>query len=383
MKTRWFKWGISFFSMLLLGCASSPTDQQIIDQIIDLKQRIEFDGVSVLPPQAKNWMLGATPFEGIMFKKRLSETLGEPKTHTLLAGAISVDLAEKAPRNSQELLSYLESFLSSQNDRRFQALHSRVQADENRSKIMNTDCAAYETVAKESANPLFPAKIFMLTVQGFQCRHPYYANIVVDVFCTERYLENTQPASKAYKDECIAFLDTVQFQSPVSQIDTFKDISYLNVPAWNYPQWQQMISTAIMLNEQGNKSGAEQLCYQALRIADANMIKSLFDYADMLEAQTNNRGVLVRERANKLGRLRAKQASATTAQTTWLGFQPGEILKEYADLLNKLQRTTDAASIGMLEEAYKYTQEVRAVRLHIMLQGGNAQGTCAGLEKTH
>lgn len=379
MKTRWFKWGISIFSTLFLSCASLPTDQQIID----LKQRIEFDGISILPPQAKNWILGANPLGGIIFKKQLFETLDEPESHTLLAGTRHADLAEKAPKNLQELLIFTESTLSSRNDHRFQDVLLRVQVDENRSKIMNTDCAAYEQVTKESANPLFPERVFMLTVQGFQCRHPYYANIVIDAFCTERYLENTQPVDKAYKDECIAFLDTVQFQFPVSQTDTFKDISYLKVPAWNYPQWQQMISAAIMLNEQGSKSGAEQLCYQALHFADANMIKSLFDYADMLETQMNNRSIFIRGRANKLAKLRAQQTSATTTQTTYLGFQPGAILKEYASLLNKLQRTTDAASIGMLEEAYKYTQEVHAVRLRIMNQGGNAQGTCTGFEKAY
>lgn len=65
MKTRWFKWGSSIFSTLFLSCASLPTDQQIID----LKQRIEFDGISILPPQAKNWILGANPLGGIIFKK--------------------------------------------------------------------------------------------------------------------------------------------------------------------------------------------------------------------------------------------------------------------------------------------------------------------------
>lgn len=379
MKTRWFKWSISFLSTLLLSCASSPTDQQIID----LKQRIEFDGISVLPPQAKNWMLGASPLGGIIFKKQLSETLDEPESHTLLAGVRYADLAEKAPKNMQELLLFTESSHSSQNDPRLHNMRLSVHVDENRSKTLNTDCVVYEQLMKESANPLFPGKVFMLTAQGFQCRHPFYANIVIDAFCTERYLENTQTVDKAYKDECIAFLDTVRFQSPVSQTDTFKDISYLNVPAWNYPQWQQLISAAIMLNEQGNKSGAEQLCYQALHFADANMIKSLFDYADMLETQMNNHSIFIRNRANKLAKLRAQQENTTTPQTTYLGFQPTVILKEYARFLNKLQKTTDATSIEMLEEAYKYTQEVHAVRFRIMSEGGNAQGICTGFEKAH
>ena len=76
--------------------------------------------------------------------------------------------------------------------------------------------------------------------------------------------------------------------------------------------------------------------------------------------------------------LRVKQVGATEAQTTWLGFLPDEILNEYADLLNKLHRTTEAESIRKLKQAYRYTQEIHAVRLRIMLMGQeeDARGTC-------
>lgn len=362
--------------IFLLGCASSPTDQRTID----LKQRIEFGGISVLPPQAKNWMLGASPWKGIVFKKRFSESLEEPETYTLLAGVRTTDLHEKELRNPQDLLAFIESALSSKEDVRFRNISTRVLLDENRSKAMNTDCAQYEFVTKESANPLFPGMVFLLTTYGFQCRHPYAASIVVDAFCTERYQENNQPVNKAYKNECAAFLNEVQFKPLGSQIDGLMDTTYLKVPAWNYPQWQQMVSAAKMINEQGNKSGAEQLCHQALHFADANTIKSLYAYADLLEAQKRDRSILVRARANKLLELRIKQAIASRTQITYLGFLSEEMLSEYADSLDRLQRTTEAESIRALGQAYRYTQEVYAVRLRIMNQEGDAQGVCIGFQ---
>jgi hypothetical protein len=365
---------------LLLGCASTPTNQQMID----LTQRIEFDGISVLPPQAENWALGVNQQEGIVFKKQLSESLNELETHTFLAGIRHVDLNEKAPKNSHELLAFIKSTFPSKDDARFQNTSIRSFLDDNRSKAMNTDCAQYELVTKESANPLFHGKVFMLTTYGFQCRHPYSTSIIVDAFCTERYQENHPPVSQAYKDECTAFLNDVQFKPLSTRTEGFIDSTYLNVPAWNYPQWQQIVSAAKMINMQGNLLGAERLCNQALHLADANTIKSLYAYADLLDTQQHDRSTLVRGRANKLLELRIKLASANKAQTTWLGFQPEEILEEYATLLETLHQTPEAESIRTLGKAYRYTQEVHAVRLRTISQGGNALGMCSGFQdRTH
>src|SRR5690606_6870346 len=143
---------------LLLGCASTSTNHQ---QMIDPAQRMEFDGISVLAPQAKNWSLGAIPTqkEGlVLFKKQFPESLEKPEMHTFLAGVRRADMNEKSPKNSHELLAFIKSTLASKNDVRFQTISNRSFVDENRSKALNTDCAQYELVEKESANPLFPGK---------------------------------------------------------------------------------------------------------------------------------------------------------------------------------------------------------------------------------
>lgn len=365
---------------LLLGCASTSTNHQ---QMIDPAQRMEFDGISVLAPQAKNWSLGAIPTqkEGlVLFKKQFSESLEKSEMYTFLAGVRRVDMNEKSPKNSHELLAFIESTLASKNDVRFQTISNRSLVDENRSKALNTDCAQYELVEKESANPLFPGKVFILTTYGFQCRHPYSANIVVDAFCTERYQENNRPAGQVHKEECTAFLNDVQFTPLGTRTEGLMDNPYLDVPAWDYPQWQQTVSAARMLNMQGNNIGAEQLCGQALHFADANTIKSLYAYADLLESRQDDRSLLVRGRANKLMEMRIKQANATQSQTTWLGFVPEEMLEEYATLLETQQQRAEAESIRALGEAYRYTQEVHAIRLRIISQGGNAWGMCIGFQ---
>ena len=341
-----------------------------------MQKRIEFDGISVLPPQAEGWMPGADPFGEIVFKKRLPDTSGESGPYTFLAGVRHIDLNEKAPQNLQDLLIFVESSFASQNNDRFQTIDFQAQADENRTKVMHTECVAYEGIAKESDNPVFPGKILMLIARGFQCRHPHFVDSVIDVFCTERYPANTQPVNKTYQEECLTFLDMIRPGLPAERISDTDDIVYLDVPAWDYLKWQQMISATTMLSSQGNKSGAEQLCYQALQFADANMIRSLYDYANVLDTQRNDRSILVRNRADRLAQMRSQQRGATSAQVTYLGFLPERMLKEYADLLNESHRTAEAASINALGEAYRYTQGIQATRLYIINQGGNPYGIC-------
>ena len=359
--------------LLPLGCASTPANRQVID----LTQRIEFDGISVLPPQAKNWVLGVNPQNGVVFKKQFSASLNEPETHTFLAGIRYTDLNEKAPINSHEFLAFVKTTFPKDNAR-FQNISIHSFLDNNKSKAMNTDCVQYELVTKESANPLFHGKVFMLATYGFQCRHPYFTSMVVDAFCTERYQEDHLPLSQAYKEECTAFLNDVQFKLPSPQTEGLIDNSYLNVSAWDYPQWQQMVSAAKMISTQGNLAGAEQLCGQAMHLADANTIKSLYAYADLLDTQRHDRSTLIRSRANKLLELRNKLASTNQAQTAWLGFIPEKMPDEHVVLLEILGQTSEAESVRTLGDAYRYMQEVHAVRLRIIIQGKSALGMCIG-----
>jgi hypothetical protein len=57
------------------------------------------------------------------------------------------------------------------------------------------------------------------------------------------------------------------------------------------------------------------------------------------------------------------------------------MLNEYANQLEKQLRTVEAGSMRALGRACQYTQEIHAVRMRIILQGGNAHGLCVGFDE--
>lgn len=54
------------------------------------------------------------------------------------------------------------------------------------------------------------------------------------------------------------------------------------------------------------------------------------------------------------------------------------MLDEHAILLEILGQTSEAESVRTLGSAYRYVQEVHAVRLRAIIQGESALGMCIG-----
>lgn len=203
-----WKWiWVSIFAAFVLGCA---TQSHIGAPIINPAERLELNGVSVLPPQDENWVLGGSPFfdDVAVFKKKLSDASGILELHSYLAVVNRTSL-ERALTNSQDLLSYVNAKLKVM-EIRFQ-MTTNAALDEARSNAMGTDCVRYDITGKEFNNPNFPEIIFNMNVHGFECRHPSSPEAVIAAYCTERYPEGYQSVSAALKNECRAFLDNVQF----------------------------------------------------------------------------------------------------------------------------------------------------------------------------
>lgn len=279
-------------------------------------------------------------------------------------------------KSPQDLIFYANLKMK-ETEARFQDITFNAVIDETRSNFMGTDCINFNFTTKESNNLNFPGEVFVLTSHGFNCRHPSSSKVIIEAFCTERYLEDSQSVSETIKDECTAFLHDVQFKPLHTQTDT----SYFNAPAWESSKWQQMITAAKLANEKNEKFRAEQLCYQAMYYSDSNTIKALFEYADFLEEKKHEDSLAVRAKARRLMKLKAEQAKLTQPKNTYLGFVPWQMLNEYANQLEKQLRTVEAESMRALGRAYQYSQEVHAVRMRIILQGGDAHGLCVGFDR--
>lgn len=363
----------SIFVILVSGCATQP---HVGALIINPTERLEFDGISVLPPQEENWFLGSSPFlkDMVVFKKKLSDFSRFQELHSYLAVVSRTDLDGELT-NPQDLLSYVNSKLKI-TQARFQMITSNTVLDEARSNAMDSICVQYDIAGKEFDNPSFPDTIFILALHGFECRHPFSSKVVIEAYCTERYPDGEQPVGEALKNECATFLNNIQFKP----LRTQNHVPDLSVSDWKSARWQQMIAAVEWANEQNNKITVDKLCYQAIHYADTNTIKSLYKYADLLEAQKREEGVAVRAKADKLIKLKTQQAQRTESKTTYLGFAPSEMLSEYANLLEGLLQTAEAESMRTLSRAYRYTQEVRANRLRVINEGGDPRGLCTDFD---
>lgn len=364
----------SILGMLISGCAT----QLLVGQAIsNPAERMEFDGISVLPPQGEDWVIGMSPIHEVIFKKLFSGSPGSAKVNSYLLGVMRHNVYERELKSPQDLIYYANLKMKG-TEARFQDNTFNVVIDETRSNFMGTDCINFNFTTKESNNLNFPGEALVLTGHGFYCRHPSSSKVIIEAFCTERYPEDGGSLlSETIKGECTAFLHDVQFKPLHTQTDT----SYLNTPAWESSKWQQMITAAKLANVQNEKLRAEQLCYQAIGYSDSNTIKALFEYADFLEDKKSEDSLAVRAKARRLMELKAEQAQVTQAKSTYLGFVPWQMLNEYANQLEKQLRTVEAESMRALGRAYQYSQEVHATRMKIILQGGGVHGLCVGFDE--
>lgn len=82
----------SILGMLILGCATQlPVGQAIFNPA----ERMEFDGISVLPPQGKDWVIGISPIHEVIFKKQFSESSGNTKVNSYLVGVMRRNVYER------------------------------------------------------------------------------------------------------------------------------------------------------------------------------------------------------------------------------------------------------------------------------------------------
>lgn len=240
---------------------------------------------------------------------------------------------------------------------------------------MGAGCIRYDMVLKERDNPYTPEIIYNLIVRGFQCRHPSSSQVVIDVFCSERYPHFSQPVGEMYSHECAAFQDSVR----LNPLQAIEDSADSNIPVWDYLRWQGMVSAAQFAYGQNDKNRAELMCQTALHYADVNTIRALYEYADLLMEQKPEYAVTVRSRADRLRENRIQNLQATQPVNTYLGFVPWEVLNEYAALLDELLRDADVVSIRGLSHAYQFSQEVHIVRYRMILtQEGDPRGLCIG-----
>lgn len=145
---------------------------------------------------------------------------------------------------------------------------------------------------------------------------------------------------------------------------------------WEPAYWDRSMREALQAREAGDRATAERACARGILYVQAQVIRMLYSYAELLDQQTYGTGITVRSKAQKLEQARDEQAQARKSGNSYLGFDPAAELKAYADTLAGMKRNTDALVVEALSSAYRYAQDANLRRTQLQRQGKDPVGEC-------
>jgi hypothetical protein len=174
----------------------------------------------------------------------------------------------------------------------------------------------------------------------------------------------------------IAACSTTQPTPPASAKTPSGPVSDTPPANWEPVFWDRAMRDAQVARASGDRAAAERACARGILYVQAQTIKMLYSYADMLDVQNLGSGVPVRTKAQKLEQARDAQAQARTSGNTYLAFDPSAELRSYAELLGGMKRNTDALSVEALASAYRYAQDANLRRTQLQRDGKEPYGEC-------
>jgi hypothetical protein len=145
---------------------------------------------------------------------------------------------------------------------------------------------------------------------------------------------------------------------------------------WQPVFWDNAMREAQQAREHGDRATAERACARGIPYVQAQVIKVLYGYSEVLDRQNYGSGLNVRSKVQKLEQARDQQAMVRKSGNTYLGFDPAAELKSYADLLSSVKRNNDALLVEALSAAYTYTQDANLRRSQLQQQGKDPLGEC-------
>ena len=145
---------------------------------------------------------------------------------------------------------------------------------------------------------------------------------------------------------------------------------------WEPVYWDRAMREAQQAREHGDRATAERACARGILYVQAQVIKVLHGYAELLDRQNYGSGITLRSKVQKLEQARDEQAQARKSGNTYLGFDPAAELKTYADVLAGLKRNSDALVVEALGSAYRYAQDANLRRTQLQRDGKDPLGEC-------
>jgi hypothetical protein len=177
----------AWLAVLVVGMAIAGCAPTLV--AVNPTQRVELDGVSVLPPVGQTWYVGPHDGRHITFGRRPPES-----PHTIVAAAlvekIEIGGAVHGPvRNAQDLKEVEERRL--QSGGRFTTIEASVRPDTSN----GAECVRVDAVQEERDNTRAAGVVLVLVTHVLDCLHPQSPGYVVSVGYSERYPKDQQALS--------------------------------------------------------------------------------------------------------------------------------------------------------------------------------------------
>lgn len=209
--------------VLIAGCVPAVTESRVPAplSVADPGRRLVYPGLTFLPPRGANWVVvpteGMNPAALIGFAKRRRET--PPRTPEEADSVIAMvvvfalkDLDIPAARDAKvETAEDLRALLERETkvgrpmSPRHRLVDSKVAVD----RTLGAECVSYDQTVEDTGVPQFPGAVFILSMRGVRCIHPYRPGHIVDVGYSQRYLRGRQPL--ALEAEMEPFVRSVMF----------------------------------------------------------------------------------------------------------------------------------------------------------------------------
>ncbi|MDN5942556.1 MAG: hypothetical protein L0H94_11790 [Nitrospira sp.] len=157
-------------------------------------------------------------------------------------------------------------------------------------------------------------------------------------------------------------------------------LSVATPSTWEPRYWDEMMLSIKNARERGEVLEVDQLCGRAILYVEAHTVKSLREYADFLDSQQPDSGMVARAKAGRMAQVKIEQSRATKPTSWYLGFVPWDELTSFADALQTARRQSEAERVRALASAYKFSQEVYGRRTILINSGKDARGECSSFQ---
>ena len=289
---------LMIFTSLISSCAPVHYDSKKTWKL-QPGTPIQYNGFSILPPQEKEWVAQkGAPGERTLacfsrFPSKQEAGAGAP--HTVVALVMAARQPDVPRHNRKELINYLTDRLKKEwwGEER----HEPVSFEASEDTKAGPYCIKWSLTVEDRGVPGYTGEVFMFGGSGLRCAHPDLTSLVTDVSYTQRFRQGGKWIAK-FDPAAEAFLKSFRFTS-------FNDPR--NLVLHNVEEY------AILLREKNQEAEAEKT-----------------------EQRT---------------KLMAK--AFRTSESTYLGFNPSEVLRKYSVLLHQENRKEKAKEINSLADWYQ------------------------------